>query len=508
MLRRSLLLLITLLLLAAADPDTATAAERGTYLFDPGGEIRGVRVIDADGDGRRDLVVLLAPKTGPDEVLVLRTPATPVKRNFYPADHVTRIRCIGERAAAGALAVGRFGPQGAVRLRFLSGRGVLDLTAKGTPAERTPRHEIPSLFARSAGRPLVFWDGVADLDGDGIDECWYPQATGAGAIRVFGGTPAGDRILDLTAKSRASSSGVHLMARHVYVPNLFPADLDGDGKRELLALRDESLVAWRIGDKAPAGATVAPTFRVKLPFLAPDPDRAPDELRTPRIQIEDVDGDGKADLLVTLITGVRSRLTSLRTILFHYPGPFRNPSTGALVAPRARIDTQSIVLHPTFVDVDGDGDRDYVGDSIRGTMIDMIARMMGKDPEIFFVGFRYDKAAGTFERTPYFSVERMYASEEALSNRFGRSGSFEGDFDGDGHNDLLDLGDLGGVEILRGVNSGKEASYQATLMKRVPVKEGLRADARVADLNGDKRADAVMWSKTKLYLVVSKGGAR
>jgi len=489
-------------------PRPASGAERGTYLFDCGGQVRATRVLDVDGDGRADLALLLEKADGAEEILLLRTPAEPVKRSFYPSDHVARIPCDGPHATAGAVAVGRFGPSGAVRVRFLGPDGVSDVTPTGAAAEHTGRHELATLFARSPGHRLVFWDGVADLDGDGRDECWFPLARGDGRLRILGGTPRTDRILALSARNQAASSHIHLLARYAYVPNLFPADLDGDGTQELLALQDDALVAWSLSDPAQAETPLAPSFRVKLPFLQEDPDRAPEELRTPRIQIADVDGDGKADMLVTLITGVRTRLASIRTILFHYPGPFRDAGTGDLVAPKARIDTQSIVLHPTFVDVDGDGCRDYVGDSIQGTMLDLIARMMGKDPAITLVGFRYDRKLGTFAPTPYFTVERTYSSQQALSNTFGRSAWFDGDFDGDGHKDLLDLGNLGGVEIVRGVGTGTEAAFQQTLMPHVPVKEGLRADAQVADLNGDRIADAVLWSGDKLYLVVSKGGGR
>ncbi len=507
--RRPLPLAVVLALLGGIGlADLAAAADRGTFLFDPGGRVQATRVLDVDADGRPDLVVLLKQASGAQELLVLRTPAQPVPRSYYPPDHVTRIPCGGQSADAGAVTVGRFGPKGGARIRFLGPRGARDLTAKGTPAENTKRHQLPALFARSPGRELVFWDGVADLDGDGIDECWYPLAAGDGAIRVHGGTPAADRTLTLTPRNTAVSDREHLLARHAYVPNLFPADLDGDGSRELIALRDATLLGWSLTDPQTTGTPLAPSFRLELPFLTVDPRRKATELRTPRIQIEDVDGDGKADLLVTLITGVRTNLTSIRTIFFHYPGPFQDAATKALVPPKARIDTPSIVLHPAFIDLDGDGDRDYVGDSIRGTMMDLIARLMGTDPKVTFVGFRYDKKAGTFERAPYFTLERPYASQQALSNAFGQSGWFEGDFDGDGHKDLLDLGTLDGVGITGGTPGAKGAEFESTLMPRVPVKEGLAPGAQVLDLNGDKCSDAVLWSDTKLYLIVSKGGGR
>jgi len=502
------LLTLSLLALALGSGRDAWAGGEATYRFDPGGRVRAVRVLDVDGDGRRDLLVLLKHEGGAEELLVLRTPKKPVPHTYYPPDHVTRIDCGGSRAQAGAVAIGRFGPKGGVRLRFLGPQGASDLTPKGLPAEHTSAHDVPTLLARSPGRDLIFWDGVADLDGDGIDECWYPLATGDGPLRIHGGTPATARLLDLTAKSTAASNAVQLLARHAYVPNVFAADLDGDGSRELVALRGDRLLGWSLASPHEAGKRLAPSFEMTVPFLAPDPDRKPEELRTPRIQIADVDGDGHADLLVTLITGVRTNLASIRTIFFHYPGPFRSPSTGQLVPYKARIDTQSIVLHPSFVDLDGDGNLDYVGDSIRGGMMDLLARLMGRDPKVTFTGFRYDKKLGTFERVPYLTVERTYAAKQALSNSFGRSGWFSGDFDGDGHKDLLDLGNLGGVEILRGAGQGKTATFDEPLLPKVPVPDGLAAAAQVADLNGDHRADAVLWSAKHLYLVVSKGGAK
>ncbi|MDF1701736.1 MAG: hypothetical protein P1V36_11325, partial [Planctomycetota bacterium] len=378
-----------------------------------------------------------------------------------------------------------------------------DVKPDGTPGERTPRHARGALLARSAGQPLVFWDAIADLDRDGVDEVWFPDAKGDGPLRVFGGVPRSDRTLSIAANNRASSDHLFGVMRSAYVPNLFPADLDGDGTSELVALRDDQLVGWSLAAPVTAGKPLAPSYRLPLPFLAPDPDQGPEELRTARIQPDDVNGDGITDLLVTVITGMRTNLMSIRTVLFHYPGPFRDPKSGALVKPAARIDTQSIVLHPQFVDLDGDGAKEYVGDSIRGTMLDLIARLMGQDPKITFVGFRFDKQRGTFHDTPWFTVERLYASAEALNNTFGRSAWFGGDFDGDGRRDLMDLGNLSSVQVLSG--AGQAPAFDRTIVPAIPVQGGLTADAHVTDLNADGRADAVLWGDDKLYVLLSKG---
>ena len=70
-----LLALIGVLLLGT---DASAAPARGTYLFDPGGSVRATRVLDVDADGRLDLVVLLERKDGVEEIVILRTPKTPV----------------------------------------------------------------------------------------------------------------------------------------------------------------------------------------------------------------------------------------------------------------------------------------------------------------------------------------------------------------------------------------------------------------------------------------------
>jgi hypothetical protein len=279
-----------------------------------------------------------------------------------------------------------------------------------------------------------------------------------------------------------------------------PADFDGDGRLDLGALRKAELLVWARGGGEPR--------RVALPFLETPPDLPREEIRAARVQVADVDRDGKADLLATMVQGRADKVGGLRTSLYHYAGPVLTES-GALPAPRTRIDTESVALHPRFRDVDGDGRLDYVADSIRGNLFDLIQRVMGKEPEITYTVYRFDPARGTFEGSPYATFERPYSASEARGNRFGQSGWFDGDFDRDGHGDFLDLGNLTGVEVLRGVRgasvaSGGKAAFETSLVRRVRVPKPLASDALVSDLDGDRAADAVLWAEDALYLVVPK----
>jgi hypothetical protein len=481
--------LVAAALVVLAGPRRAEAG-RGVdlYKFDPGGRVRAVRTVDVDGDGRRDVVAIVeVPRPGEaarTELVWLRTPEKPAPGTFWSPADVKRLSCDEPP----------WDTMGAVALRHVAGMPFrLDFLGPLRGAARTftganPYGEgtipepagLPAVpVGRSPGTSLAFWDAVADLDGSGTDRVWLPGPGPRASV------------------DEAGRGDTSLFSRRTRIETFVPADLDGDGKKELFGLDGQDLVAWRQGGKAPA-------FKVHLPFLEPDPKRPPEEIRTPRLVVADADGDGKADLLVTLVAGRADRLGGLRTSLYHYAGPLADPKTGALVEPRCRVDTESVALHPRFVDVDGDGRLDYVADSIRGTMFDLVKRIMGTDPTIWFSVYRFLPSTGTYEAAAWVDMERPYSGAQARGNTFGRSGFLDGDFDGDGAKDLLDLGGLKTVTILRGSKGGEP--FQETLRAETPVPAGetLAPDATIADLNGDQVSDAVLWTEKSLLLVVSR----
>jgi|GEM_PF-2449901 len=500
------------LLLWGALVTTAEAGpfEMGRQRFDPGGKVKAARAFDVDGDGRRDLVLLVEPRESKTvQVVLLRTPPQPDARAFFRPEGVTRLTCDGDLAAVGALALGRFGPDGAFRLRFLGPAGLVDVDANGTRQPPDSRRATPTLFARSAGRPLALWEGVADLDGDGHDELWFPAAVEGGRMHLLGGKAAQDRVLSSAVGNVAAIGLEDALRRTSFVPTLTATDLDGDGRKELVELKDGALLAYD-PRAAMADGVLAPRMRLPLAFLAPPADLPPEEVRTSRLVVADADGDGTADLLVTLVSGRRDKLGGLRTTLWFLPGPLSDPTTGAVRVPEGRVDTESVALHPRFVDLDGDGALDYVTDSIRGTSTDLVRNALGAEPKITLVGFRFDKAARRYETMPSFTLVKAYASDQALSNKFGLSSWFEGDFDGDGLKDLLDLGNLGGVEVLGAARrapggSGDALAFATPLLARVAVPKSLVAEAVVADLTGDGRAEAVLWTEDELYVLSPRG---
>jgi hypothetical protein len=484
----------------------AFGVETDLYTFDPGGRIEAARAADLDRDGRQDLILLvtrLTPDRGErQELVTIRAPRAREPEAFWKEAKILRLPLDqGPAEGAGAVAVGAFGPSGEMRFRFFAADGLRDVTPEGRFVPPDDRAKVPTLLARSPGRPIVFWDGHADLDGDGIEECWFPTAEGSGRVHLQGGKPGLDRTLSLDVFNRSATDGEFLFIRYARVPRMVPADLDGDGKYELIAWDGEALVSWSLDGGS------APLWRVPLPLDKPN--LGPDEVYTPRLQIADVDGDHRADLLVTIVTGNRTHIGSFRTRLYHFPGPFYDPETKTIAPPTSRIDTESVALHPRFVDLDGDGTLDYLCDSIRGTKTDLILRVLGQEPTVWHAAYLYRRDRGAFDTEPVFSVERPYSREEAVSNHFGISAFFSGDFNGDGLKDMLDLGNLMGFEILgafrkSGERPGDPVSFTQRLLPRVRVEEPLAADAVVADFDGNGLADGAVWGAGGLRLVMSR----
>lgn len=490
--RRGIALAVLLVPFTASIPPVFADGPPKVYRFDAKGRVLAARAAPLERDRGAHLVLLVRGPDGTNAVTLKARNAAAGASWFEDADAV-RFRCdgpdAGPAAEAGAVALVRDPPNMSGRttwsLEFLGPHGVYGVPLEGGTARGLDRGRPKSLLARSAFEPLAFWDAVVDG--------WPAYPATDGTLALSAGT------LDLKTADEVTRADTDLYGRDARVPSLRAADVDGDGTVDLVALVASDLVILR---KPNAAGWWSETHRVPIPFLARDPKLPAEEIRTPRLSIADVDADGKADLLVTLVQGRADKPGGLRTSLYRFPGPFFDEKTGALVEPQSRLDTESVALHASFTDVDGDGRLDYVADSIRGNVPDLIARIMGREPTTWYTVFRFDPEKKAFERKPWAAVERPYSSEEAKGNRFGRSGWIDGDFDGDGVKDLLDLGNLKSVTILAGTKSG-EGAFTREILPKTSFEKPLATDAVIADLDGDGVSDAALWNEDGLILIVS-----
>jgi FG-GAP-like repeat len=290
----------------------------------------------------------------------------------------------------------------------------------------------------------------------------------------------------------------------VPVPSL--VDYDGDGRTDILTVSRGRLTAHL---QARSGEfSREPTFAYPLSFLANGSGSAgKDAVVRYLVDLKDIDGDKRCDLLVTRTKGKIALFTSFESLHFFFKGPtfYSRERKDLISPPTGMIRVGGASLNPTLLDVDGDGDRDLI---ITALKADIVGQHVLKRVLAEYRAYRYDAKKGTFEKSPYFSISRRYPVWRLEKGRTDATVFFAGDFDGDGHKDLLDIS-AGGekrVEILQGrPGSGMLSSGKYSFRKRLHRMIGdLEADVRILDADGDGADDLLIRGTTGLDLFYTR----
>ena len=366
-----------------------------------------IETVDVDGDGIDDLVCVVADGSRRELRVHVRRTERP---RFAPA----RAIALDPDVVAFAFAKTKNGAPRALVL-FTPERAVE--ATDGSDGQRAYRelfaHEIvwPAAPERDCV-PVQEW--TLDLDGDGDDDFALPEPEGArvllqqateqgaqfavaarwtlppfrdpvalrskgrsrgrgdGSMRLsFGGDDDGEEKVD--ARSRGP-----LLAVRTRSSTIRFADLDGDGRLDGYALRNESLWQWRqtapgVFDGAPQKLAL-PLPEDRLPLFDPAFD----------VQLNDADRDGRADLLLATSASRDNEIETRIDFYLHQKDGDQFESER-----KSRMRVQTLAGSPQWVDVDGDGARDLAAVTLR---TDLLGGMMGEAPslEVQLNLFRFD----------------------------------------------------------------------------------------------------------------------
>jgi FG-GAP-like repeat len=301
------------------------------------------RVVDAfvaRGEDGRDVVFAIS-----------LSGSAPAERRFVtplPADLKEPARPIEAPVGVVAVDAAELGRAPGPELVWLAASELRITSLRGELLERRPLE--PPLPLPPRTWELARLQLVRDWDADGRPEAAAPSAGGIRLLPLVPGDTGQELSLPLIADYGSPTLENFfrpgLLVSLVLWPSLALADDDGDGRLDLFATNRYALSVFRAG---PAGLPREPSRVRRFRPFSPEEERrhvASTLLATPR----DLDGDGRADLVVHRMVGELMRSRSTTTL-------FRNGGDGAdpQAEPSARIERSGGNAAMRIDDVDGDG---------------------------------------------------------------------------------------------------------------------------------------------------------
>ena len=263
-------------------------------------------------------------------------------------------------------------------------------------------------------------------------------------------------------------------------PRIDVGDVDGDGRGDVIASGRHEIRVFR--QRADGGFPEQPDSRIAIGRLTEE-----DQVRgtgTVRVEARDLDGDRRADLLVNYMTG--GFLAPRSETSFHL-----NRGGGwDLAHPDQSFVSENGWNAFQLADVDGDGGVELIEARMPLSILELVEVLLTRAIDVEVSVYRRD-ANGVFAVEPWLhSKLDIGVSFDTFEPR-GFVPTLEADLNRDGHLDRLGSGDGKALEVYLG---GGDAPYR----KRVVRQELDTGGAlRFGDLDGDGLTDFLLYDRTR-----------
>jgi hypothetical protein len=204
-----------------------------------------------------------------------------------------------------------------------------------------------------------------------------------------------------------------------------------------------------------------------------------------RTVARDIDGDGLADLLVSLTIGGVMNASSNTYIHF-------NRGTGwDLEHPDVAFETENALSADQLIDIDGDGRLEIVRIGIPISILELIEVFLSSALDASLKAYRVEGNGGNEKvqkPSPWFETKLDVDIDFETSRTAGFIPTIDFDVNGDGFHDYLSAADGTKVEIYLG--SGKRGFRRRAAEQEIPSEGQLRS----GDLDGNGLADFVLFN--------------
>jgi hypothetical protein len=377
---------------------------------------------------------------------------------------------------------GRIGPQ------------LLTVSAAGIHVEALQGPEPALDFPIPGGLPLPPrpWEIgrveiVADWNDDGRPIALVPALGGAWMVDLSSGAA---RKIEMPIYASYRTYMPFLpgtvwkwMIQEVTWPTLARADDNGDGRRDLFALSRWAIWIYHAG---PDGLPSEPSRKLEfVPFDAEIERRH--ETSVTNYFVRDLDGDTRADLILSTIGGGLMDGRSTMQI-------FLNSGTGVTIdrKPDAIRQNDGGFASLNFVDINGDGREEIIETSMEFGLVQIMRILVTRKAETSFRVLVLDPESADGTRT-IFEDEFSFRLNFSSGSVSGLIPSL-GNWNGDETRDLFVARSDDEIGFRIGSQAqGEDVFGRATGTQDVPLPSG---QSRVADLNGDGLDEVVAYTDT------------
>jgi hypothetical protein len=461
----------------------ATSAARGEDPFavrevpSPGRTV-AAELADLDGDGRADLFAVVFSGVPPRDSREVRVyfqredgalPDVPDRKLPLPEGSAAYDLVEVSGVPGRALALLR---RDRVTTLAFPGRELAtrDLPTPG-PTFATVRDE------RGLDRLLMAREGLAGrLLVPGLGELFVLDALSGAALRLAVGSRA-NYFLPLRPGAQIGENEIE---QYADFPRIDVADVDGDGRADLVTSNRFEVRVFRQDAQGVFPARADQSLDVGR-ITEEDMIRGSGLVR---LRVDDLDGDARADLLVTYTAGgvLRSRT---RTTL-HY----NRSGTWNLAAPDLELACEKCFATYEVADLDGDGRGELVEARIELAILEFVEILLTSS---------IDLDVKVYRRAPGqpFTTKPWYTDRIGIGFRFevlepsGFFPTLNADWNGDGARDRIESGKGEAIELSLG---GSPASLRSQAARQPSDTHG---SLRIGDLDADGLPDLVVFDRTR-----------